>query len=153
MITAGVESFAAGLEELKALLPGHYDELSQHSKRDIPLDPQYGLYLAREANGELMYVALREDGRLIGYFLGFLAPGMHYRTCLTLTMDILYVVPEMRGVKGGMVLGQAIRNEAQRRGVKAWFMGFKEEHREHMERMLLGLGFKPFERTYVCWLD
>lgn len=152
MISAGIESFEKGLPELSLLTPRHYEELSQHKDRSIPLDPLYPLYIARERAGELLYVTLRENGSLIGYFIGFIAPGMHYSSCLTLTMDIVYVVPERRGNGGGLVLGQTIEREAKRRGVRAWLMGYKEEHADFMHRMLVALGFKPFERTMVKWL-
>ncbi len=153
MIVASIETFERGLEELKRFLDGHYEELSGHAKHGIPLDPQYQIYIAREKAGELIYMTLRENGAMIGYFVGFLAPGLHYQSCLTLTMDVLYVVPEHRGKGAGIILGHAIKNEAKRRGAQVWFMGFKEEHRTHMEALLLMLGFAPFERTYALWMD
>ena len=127
MITAQVETLhGGGLEELQPLLPIHYAELSLHKDHGFPLDPQYSEYLWKEAEGSVLYVTLREKGKLIGYFVGFISPGLHYKTCLTLIMDIFYIVPEHRGKKGGVTLFSAVRKEAERRGVKCWFVGDKE---------------------------
>jgi GNAT superfamily N-acetyltransferase len=61
----------------------------------------------------MMLVTLREDGEIVGYFIGFVAPGLHYKTCLTLTMDIFYVLPEHRGSGGGVILFKAVEKEAR----------------------------------------
>lgn len=153
MITAQVETIAdGGLDELKPLLPIHYEELSLHKQHDFPLDPQYWIYQARELKGELMYVTLRESGRLVGYFVGFIAPGLHYQGCLTLIMDIFYVVPECRGNNGGMVLFKEVKREAIRRGVNLWFVGNKEHSRVHATALFETMGFEKAETTYQLWL-
>lgn len=151
-LTAQVESFIEGLPELKPLLPIHYKELSLHQFHGIPLNPQYDIYFAREENGELIYVTLRQSGVLVGYFVGFIAPGLHYQDCLTVTLDIFYVAPDYRGLGGGVTLFTEVQREVQRRGAKAWFVGLKEHLREHAEALFLGMGFEPSERYYCKWL-
>lgn len=152
MITAQIESLTQGLEELKPLLPLHYEELSLHQFHGIPLNPQYDEYLRRDAAGMVLYVTLREDGKLIGYFIGFIASGMHYKDCLTLTMDIFYVIPEHRGSKGGITLFSAVKNEAKRRGVKAWFMGNKEHSKVHATALFEAMQAEKAETYYCLWL-
>lgn len=149
MITAQAEKL--NLQELKPFLEGHWKELALN-KDKVPLNPCYSIYLDREAVGELMYITLREGGKLIGYFVGFVAPGMHYKTCLTLTMDIIYVIPGRRGNGGGLILTDHIEKEARRRGVKRWFMGFKVEHAEHMEALLQHIGMTKVEVFYSKWI-
>lgn len=124
MITAQVEPFAPFLEEVKPILPRHYAELALDQDK-IPLDPMYELYLQRDQAGQAMSVTVREDGKLIGYFVGFIAPGLHYRTCLTLTMDIFYVVPEHRGHNAGWLLFDEVEKECKRRGIQRMFVGTK----------------------------
>jgi hypothetical protein len=85
MITAQIESFTASLPEFKPLFPLHWEELALE-KDKVPLDPQYNIYEFKESMDELLFVTLREDGKPIGYFIGFIAPGsalqdmfdMHY---------------------------------------------------------------------------
>lgn len=124
MITAQVEVFPPFLEEVKPILPIHYRELALNQEH-VPLDPMYDVYLERDRRGEVMTVTVREDGKLIGYFVGFVAPGLHYKTCLTLTMDILYVLPEHRGNGAGDLLFDEVEKECRRRGVQRMFVGTK----------------------------
>lgn len=149
MLTAQRECFADRLDELKVLLPLHYKELALNQDK-VPLDPQYDIYIARERNGEVMFITLREAGALVGYFIGFVAPGLHYRTCLTLTMDILYVHPEKRMNGGGKVLFDFVKQEAQRRGVQRWFVGTKVH--ADIGPFLEKMGFELCEKTYTQWL-
>lgn len=151
MITAHLEKLSDRLAELKPILPVHWEELAL-DKDKVPLDPQYDVYLAREAAGELMLMVLRDAGQMVGYFIGFVAPGMHYQTCLTLTMDIFYVHPEHRGSGGGVVLFEAVKHEAVRRGVQRWFVGSKLHAKVHADALFLHMGFEPVETYYSLWL-
>lgn len=149
MITTHVECFETNLPQLKPILPLHYEELALH-KEKVPLDPQYGVYLQREADGGLMFMAMRDAGQLVGYFIGFIAPGLHYQTCLTLTMDIFYVHPEHRGSGAGFQLFKAVEAEAKRRGVQRMFVGSKM-HKD-ASWLFQRLGYEPVETYYSAWL-
>lgn len=148
MITYQVESFAKLLPELKPLLPLHYAELALNQDK-VPLSPQFGVYLAREMLGEVTVVTVRKFGALIGYFIGFVAPGLHYSTCLTCTMDIFYVHPDHRGGVG-VKLFKALEAELKRRGVKRLFVGTKL-HKD-VSRLFDHLGYTEVERYYSAWL-
>lgn len=151
MITAQVESLTDHMEELKPLFPLHYEELAL-DKDKVPLDPQYGIYLARDAMGEVMFVSLREQGVLVGYFVGFIAPALHYQTCLTLTMDIFYVAEKWRGNGGGALLFNAVKREASRRGAQRWFVGDKCHAAVHAEQLFGAMGFEKVEHYWSIWL-
>ena len=92
----------------------------------------------------------REAGKLVGYFVGFVAPGLHYETCLTLTMDIFYVHPDHRRGIGGLKLFRAVEKEAKRRGVQRMLVGSKC----HADASTLfeRLGYTEVERYYSMWL-
>lgn len=149
MITILNESFTERLPELLPLLPLHYEELALNRDK-VPLDPQYDLYEAREAAGQLMFSVVRDDGNLIGYFIGFKAPGLHYRTCLTLTMDIFYIHPDHRGSNVGYKLFKHVESEAKRAGVQRMFVGSKV----HLDASWLfeRLGYEKVETYYTNWL-
>jgi GNAT superfamily N-acetyltransferase len=151
MLTCHVESFADRLSELMPILPLHWEELAL-DKDKVPLDPQYDVYIERERRGELLFMTMRHRGELVGYFIGFVAPGLHYKTCLTLTMDIFYVVPEHRGKRGGVALFSAVKEEAKRRGVRRWFVGNKEHAKVHATALFEALGFELVETYYSMWL-
>lgn len=149
MLTAQVEDFKPFLEEVKPLLQGHWEELALN-KDKVPLDPQYEQYFKYDAEGKILVVTLREAGELIGYFVGLVAPGFHYKTCLTYTMDIFYVCPKARGNGGGQVMVKFLENELKRRGVQRMFMGTKC-HKD-AGWMFEKLGYEKVEIYYSKWL-
>lgn len=150
MLTCHVESFEERLAELQALLPSHYDELALN-KDKVPLSPQYGVYIERERRGELLFVTMRESGELVGYFIGFIAPGLHYSTCLTCTMDIFYIRQDKRGTAlPGVRLFRAVEKELRRRGVNRWFVGSKVK--ADASALFEFLDFERVEIYYSKWL-
>lgn len=149
MLSACVEPFPPFLEEVKPLLPLHWDELALN-KDKVPLAPQYDEYLLRDSKGMVLVVTLRETGKLVGYFVGFVAPGLHYETCLTLQMDIFFVHPDHRNGSGGVKLFKAVEREAKRRGVQRMFAGSKI-HRD-ASRLFEALKYEPVETIYSTWL-
>lgn len=148
MITWNVEKLCDRLEEMKPLFPEHWAELALDQDK-VPLDPQYDIYLERDRRGEVLFIAGRSNGGLIGYFVGFIAPGLHYKTCLTLTMDIFWVHPEYRG-RQGKKLFAAVETEAKRRGVQRMFIGSKL-HKD-ASWLFEALGFMEVERYYSKWM-
>lgn len=158
MITCQVENLTDRLEELKQFFNPHWHELALDQDK-VPLDPQYDIYLTRDSMGEIMLVTARENGKLMGYFIGFVAPGLHYKTCLTLTMDIFWIHPELRDddslsqVEAQMIsddLFKAVEAEARRRGVDRMFVGSKL-HKD-VAALFERLNYKEVERYYSCWL-
>jgi len=149
MMTFAVESLTENLESLKPMFPLHWQELALN-KDQVLLDPQYDIYLARDARGEVMFIAGREAGEIMAYFVGFVAPGLHYKTCLTLTMDIFWVKPEYRGKSAGIRLFKTVEVEARRRGVQRMFMGSKL-HKD-AGWLFEKLDYKPVETYYSKFL-
>lgn len=152
ILTAAEESLTAGLEELKALLPGHYREVSLHRDHGFELDPDFPVYLERDARGELIYITLRSAGELVGYFLGFVAPALHYRTCLMLTMDLLYVTPDMRSHGGGRMLLTELERVARARGCRLMWLGNEERAKVHLSALYEKLGYAHEETFWAKWI-
>jgi len=149
MITHHIENFQARLDELKVLLPAHYQELALNQDC-VPLDPQYEVYIQREREGGLLFVTLREDGEMVGYYIGFIAPGLHYKTCLTCITDIFYVRPDKRGGSAGAKMFKFVEKELIRRGVARWFTGSKVAH--DASKLFEFLKFERVEVYYSKWL-
>lgn len=149
MLTACVEPLAACLPEIKCLIPTHYEELSEHKLRGIPLDPNFDHYLARDARGEVILIALRDAGKLVGYLVSFITPGLHYQSCLTCSSDIFFVYPDSRGMQGGVLLFQEWLREGHRRGANLMSAGFKTKHAKHVRPLLDAMGF--FEAEIMFW--
>lgn len=149
MITAHVESFEQNLDYLKPLLPIHYAELALHQDK-VPLSPQFDRYIAAERRGELTFITLRKSGEMVGYFIGFVAPALHYSTCLTCQMDIFYVLPEHRGDGAGFQLFKFVEQQLKKRGVQRMFVGSKM-HKD-ASWLFEKLGYQPVETYYSAWL-
>lgn len=158
MLTCQVESLTRGFEEWKQWHVKHWEELALN-KDKVPLSMQYGLYLQKDAAGEVLYVTAREDGRLLGYFVGFIAPALHYSTCLTLQMDGYWLHPELRNsdslsiVDAEMIcveLFETVKKEAKRRGVQRTFYGSKL-HKDSA-KLFDYLGMTEVERYYSEWI-
>lgn len=150
MITAQTELFADVLPEMKPMLPLHYRELSVHAQHGFDLDPQYAVYLERERQGMVLCVTLRENGRLIGYQIGFIGPGLHYQGCLTHLPDIFFVHPEHRSGTGALKLFRHYERELRHRGVSLWLGGSKNH--KPTDRLFEAMGFEPFETIHAKWL-
>ena len=149
MITCHVESFEDRLDELKQLLPAHYKELALNQDA-VPLDPQYEVYIERERQGGLLFVVLRDAGEMVGYYIGFIAPGLHYKTCLTCTTDIFFVRADKRDGTAGIRMFRFVEKELKRRGVQRWFTGSKVQH--DASKLFDFLNFERVEIYYSKWL-
>lgn len=149
MITVQVEPWSRFLPEAKPMFPAHWEELALN-KDKVPLDPQYDEYDRRDAVDGVMVVTVREDGKLVGYFIGFVAPGLHYKTCLTLTEDIFWVHPDHRGAGAGVLMFKTVEQEAKRRGVQRMFVGSKL-HKD-ASWLFQRLGYEEVERYFTLWL-
>ena len=103
-----------------------------------------------EQIGGGLHRGLRELGVLVGYFIGFVAPGLHYRTCLTLTMDIFWTHPDIRKGFAAVRMFREVEREAKRRGVQRIFYGSKA-HKD-ASKLFEFLRMDPVEVYYSKWI-
>lgn len=154
MFSIQLESFGACIPEIRELIPLHHKELAAFQDK-MPLAPNWELYLAREARGELVFISLRRAGRMVGYFIAFMAYGLHYGQTMTVTMDIVWVHPDYRN-RGHVIkmLDFAIA-EFTRRGANLLYTGSKVGSSLHagLERVYLSRGFEPIDLYYGRWLS
>jgi GNAT superfamily N-acetyltransferase len=154
VLSAQIEPYGATLPELLPLYPDHWREVAlDQDQPEAALAPRFDVYAARDAAGEIVLATLRDAGELVGYFLCMVAPGLHYRHCLTAQMDIVFVHPRVRGRHGGMRLIRCMMRELQRRGVKRWFAGEKIGRSSGLGRLYEIAGFRPVETHYSIWLE
>ena len=150
MITFAIEYFSNVYGELLPLLHEHYAEISTHAAHGVPLEPMVSVYRAREADGSLLMAIGREAGDIAAYFVCFVAPGLHYASCLTCSPDIFFVRPDLRTGRTGIRMFKFVEAELRRRGVRRWAVGSKVEH--DASALFRYLDFKPVETTYEKWL-
>jgi GNAT superfamily N-acetyltransferase len=148
-LSAQVETIAGALDEMKPLIAAHFAALALDPAK-APLDPQYDLYLELERRGEMVMATLRDEGELVGYVLGFIAPGLHYRRTLTFVLDALWVREDRRNRAGGLKLMRRLLKELKRRGVERAFLGSKRH--DDCGRLFEAFGARPVETHYSLWI-
>lgn len=148
-VTAQVENLTETLEELKPHFPAHWEELGLF-KDKMPLDPQYDIYEKMDEAGQAFLATLRDGGRLVGYFVGFITPGLHYKQTLTCKMDIVYIDPAYRDAGNGFLLFETVKAALTKRGVKLWWVGSKNH--KPIEAFFRAFGFAQEEAYFAMWL-
>ena len=150
MRTFQAESFMECLPEMQELFPLHWKELAMNQDK-VPLAPAYDKYEQMEQAGGLILTTLRVDGKIMGYFIGFMSPGLHYTTCMDCTMDIFWIHPDIRadGLPG-LRLFRATEEELKKRGVQRWFVGTKIK--APITPLFKRLGFEPIEVYHSKWI-
>lgn len=148
-ISLQTEPFMANLDELKPILVHHYKELALNQDK-VPLQPRWEIYDKAEQVNELLYITCRVDGKLVGYFIGFVAPGLHYETCLTCNMDIFYIAKEYRKSSLGVRLFKYVERELKSQNVERWFVGSKVH--ADASALFKRLKFNKVETYYSKWL-
>ncbi len=151
MLTFQIDSFEGSVPELLQLFPKHHVELGLFRDR-MPLDPDISEYVRRERAGELFLTTGRRNGSIVAYYVACVRPGFHYRSTLTGTMDIAYVVPEYRNRGLALPLFRTTERELQRRGVRIWYSGCKLHNPLGMPRLHEALGFMPADQYFVKWI-
>lgn len=142
MLTAQVENLSDIYEEISVLLPRHWEELAL-DKDTVPLSPIWETYFDAEDSGNLLMVVLRDEGKMVGYFVGFISYSLHYSTCLSCITDIFYIYPEYRQKGGGKILFEEVEATLRWRKVQRWIAGTKL-HKD-MSKFLNHQGFTPIE--------
>lgn len=133
------------IEELKGILPEHYDELCV--TKDFPLVPDYEAYGRLYMAGMLRCITVREDGNLIGYAIFTVNPHLHYKTCKTAFEDIYFLKKEYRKGRLGIRLFQFAEDVLKQEGVNRVVMHTKI----HLDnsRLFEYLGYKWTDKIYT----
>lgn len=150
MITYQSEGFMANLPRLQELFPLHWKELAMNQDK-VPLAPAYDKYEQMEDAGGLILVTMRVDGVIMGYFIGFIAPGLHYTTCMDCTMDIFWIHPDVRasGIPS-VALFRKVEEDLKARGVQRMFVG--DKIKAPLTPLYKRLGFAPIEVYHSKWI-
>lgn len=146
MITYQEEKFSDVIEELKPVLPLHYEELAMN-KKYFTLDPDYNLYFLLEKNGTLNVVTARKDGEIVGYFWTFMRPHHHYKQNFVAEVDIYYVHPDHRGNGVGYNLFKFHEETMKKYGVMQ-IANVCKMHQDHTP-LFESLGYNQVERVFT----
>lgn len=145
------EPFGAVVGEIRPLLERHWKEVAHYP--DIPLVPNWPKYAECENVGLLRIYTGRDDGRLTGYSVFMVHPGMHYSTSKEADEDLLYVAPEHRKGRFGLQLMQFAERELTAEGVQLLKRRTKVAERLNFGALLERMGYEPIDVVYGKRLD
>lgn len=145
MITYQVEVFTDIIDEIKDLIPLHWDEVACN-KDVIKLDPDWEQYKLLVALGKIHMVTVRDDKKLVGYFITVITNDLHYRTVVTATTDIFFLLKEYRKGFAGYKLFKILEDTLKCKGVTKIHTGCKVSL--DISPMLYRLGYKEIEKTF-----
>lgn len=150
MITYQVENLCDCLNEIELLLQAHFDEVATNKEKLEKPQMDMDAYYALESVGELHVLTARSDGKVIGYYVAFVRPHLHYIHVLSAITDVYYLSPDYRKGTAGIKLFQEAERTLKARGVKRIFSGTKL-HKD-MGKLFEYLGWKETERLYSKWI-
>lgn len=145
-ITYAVESYMEALPELQLLYPEHWEEIACN-KDSIKLNPDYARYQSLAISGVLFLTTVRDDGKLIGYFLGFIMPHLHYQQSKTLFYDIFFLQKVYRKGRTGIKLFQFVEAACKARGVEKIYLSTKVS--ADVSPLFEYLGYGLCEKVYT----
>lgn len=144
--------------EIKPLLEMHWESIAHY--KDIPLDPDFGMYDAIQAAGALRIFTARVErnvdttqgsGRLIGYCVFFVRPNGHYRSSIQASQDILFLHPEFRGGFVGYRFIEWCDDQLREEGVQVVYQHVKQAH--NFGPLLERMGYRLVDLIYGKRLD
>jgi len=140
-----VEKFSKAQPEIADLCVEHYEEIANH-KDTIPLDPDWERYRQMEDAGMLSLVTAREEGKLVGYSIFFIAPHMHYKSTLAASNDVVFLKSTHREGSTGIRLIKEAERVLQELGVHkvVWHVKPKKNFGVVLQR----LGYQEEEQIW-----
>ena len=144
-ITYQVEPFSRLIEELKPLLQSHYEEIARH-KDKIALNPDYDKYRVLDRMGFLHGVTVRDDGKLVGYFLSFVTPHLHYKDHVMSSNDVVFISKPYRKGTIAARMFKFAEKTLREKGVAKMIVNVKIAN--DFGSLLDRLGYIPIERIY-----
>jgi GNAT superfamily N-acetyltransferase len=149
MTTYQSEDPSTFIEELRKIIPEHYDELCV--TKDFPLMPDYEAYGRLYMANMLRCITVRKGQELIGYALFIVQPHLHYKSCTTAFEDIYFLRKDYRTGRTGIRLFQFAEDVLKKEGVHRLVMHTKI----HLDnsRLFEHLGYKFTDKLFTKILN
>jgi GNAT superfamily N-acetyltransferase len=137
-VTMQIEQFMDSKEEIMPLLELHYDELTLH-KHIAKLDVNWDYYQRLQNKGKLFYLAVRDEGRLIGYSLFSVGYSPHYKELKAATNDVLFLHKLYR--RGGVGIKMIKRSETELKAIGVQKILWHAKQNNSLSDLLSALGY------------
>lgn len=115
MVTYRSEPFSSFYADAKELIAAHWEEVATNPDvRKLAVDE--AAFLKTDALGMLVCMTAREDGKLVGYVIGYLAEGQHTKGTKRAAINYYFIDRSVRGNGAFAALCIEFEKEAKRRG-------------------------------------
>lgn len=146
-LTFQVERWGDFYPDAKGLMQRHWEEIALDRER-IPLALDEPRYESMDAAGILHVLTVREDGGLVGYFIAFILPHVHYSTSGKMAFtDIYFMMSECRKGTNGFQLFAEAEKSLVAAGVSKIYLSTKV-HRD-CGKIFESLGFTLTDRVFT----
>lgn len=146
MLSYHIEPWSQIRPEIEALIDEHWREVAMYQDA-IPLQVKWDTYAALEREGVTWCLAVRDMGKLVGYFIGFVKPHLHYADSLTFFTDVYFLTKKYRKGIAGVKLFSEMEKSLKKRGVQRMIVSTKISL--DMSPVLGRLGFDETERVHM----
>jgi GNAT superfamily N-acetyltransferase len=113
------------------------DTCAFYGERDFQIEPDYDAYQRLADDGALAVVTLRDDGKLVGYVIGFSYRALHHKKVLGGIADNIYLEPDFRAY--APVLAERFEKEMKARGVQ--IIGWPTHENGPVYALLKSMGY------------
>jgi GNAT superfamily N-acetyltransferase len=146
-ITMQTEKLFNIIDEIMELANKHGDEFTYNKDIKGDVNPNFDLASILDQHDRIRVVTIRDNNKLIGYFVFTLQPMAHYRNILMAAEDTFYLLPEYRGKSFGYRFLKYAVDEMKKTGAKVLKVAnkVKADYRSLWER----LGFEQEEIIYT----
>lgn len=132
------------LPEVAPLIKEHWEELTKY--RDIPLNPNFEQYIQLQNANSLLFVTVRDKGKVIGYCSHFIYYHMHSKDHVCAIHDLIFISKQYRN---GFIARKLIRaSEEILRHIGVSFMTLTMNSDKPFERLAISCGFEEHERVF-----
>jgi hypothetical protein len=145
-----VERWASFYPDAKPLMQRHWEEIAL-DRENIKLSLDEARYQGMDDAGILHILAMRDEGRLVGYYLAFLLPHVHYKEAgLMAFTDIYFVQPESRQATNGIQIFIEAEKSLREKGVVKAYLSTKVHHDN--SPIFEALGWKLSDKSFTKYL-
>lgn len=125
MLTFQLETWREFFQEAKPLMQLHWEEIAL-DKKSIKLSLDEEKYQTMSDSGILHVLGVRFDDVLVGYYIAFLLPHVHYKEAgLMAFTDIYFLLPECRKANNGALLFIEAEKSLKAKGVTKAYLSTK----------------------------
>jgi GNAT superfamily N-acetyltransferase len=142
-----VEPFQLLRLDLPPLLEQAYEELRLPGD-PVKCSPAYKLYEYMQNAGQLLCIAVRMQGQLVGYCIFKLQASLHNHQQRVAVNDVIYLLPAYRRGKTGIRLIQKTEALLQAFGIDRVFISAVGQCPK-TGKLLESLGYSPAETVYT----